>query len=33
MPLEDVVAIHGLAKEDEVRIELEINELLAMRGA
>jgi len=31
--LKDVVAIHGLTREDETRIEQEINELLAMKGA
>jgi hypothetical protein len=31
--LKDVVAIHGLAKEDEARIEREINEYLATKGA
>jgi hypothetical protein len=30
--LKDVVAIHGLAKEDKARIEGEINELLARKG-
>ncbi len=31
--LKDVVAIHGLTREEETRIEGEINELLATRGA
>jgi hypothetical protein len=31
--LKDVVAIHGLSKEDEARIEWEINEHLTMKGA
>ena len=30
--LKDVVSIHGLAKEDEQRIEREINELVANKG-
>ncbi len=30
--LKDVVAIHGLSKEDEANIELEINENLAAKG-
>jgi len=30
--LKDVVAIHGLSKEDEANIETEINELLANKG-
>lgn len=30
--LKDVVAIHGLSKEDETKIELEINDLLAKKG-
>ena len=29
--LKDVVAIHGLSKEDEANIELEINELLRLK--
>ncbi len=29
--LKDVVSIHGLAKEDEARIEREINDYLAVR--
>lgn len=31
--LKDVVSIHGLAKEDEVKIEQEINDYLQMKGA
>ena len=31
--LKDVVAIHGLSKEDEGKIEQEINEYLATKGA
>jgi hypothetical protein len=31
--LKDVAAIHGLSKEDETTIELEINEILSMKGA
>ncbi|GAM09073.1 hypothetical protein OR1_01347 [Geobacter sp. OR-1] len=31
--LKDVVSIHGLAKEDEARIEKEINNYLATKGA
>lgn len=31
--LKDVVSIHGLSKEDEARIEAEINELLARKAA
>ena len=31
--LKDVVAIHGLSKEDETKIELEINDYLEMKGA
>jgi hypothetical protein len=31
--LKDVVAIHGLSKEDEAKIEREINEHLTMKGA
>lgn len=30
--LKDVVSIHGLSKEDEAKIEEEINELLAKKG-
>ena len=30
--LKDVVAIHGLSKEDDAKIEREINELLTMKG-
>jgi hypothetical protein len=30
--LKDVVSIHGLSKEDEAKIELEINEFLVMKG-
>ena len=30
--LKDVVAIHGLSKEDEANIETEINELLTKKG-
>ena len=30
--LKDVVSIHGLSKEDEARIELEINGYLKMKG-
>jgi len=30
--LKDVVAIHGLSKEDETRIEQEINDYLTHRG-
>ena len=30
--LKDVVSIHGLSKEDEAKIELEINEQLAVKG-
>ncbi|MDR3581382.1 MAG: hypothetical protein P4L44_15585 [Oryzomonas sp.] len=30
--LKDVVSIHGLSKEDEAKIELEINEFLATTG-
>lgn len=30
--LKDVVSIHGLSKEDEAKIELEINEYLAEKG-
>jgi len=30
--LKDVVAIHGLSKEDEANIETEINELLSKKG-
>ncbi|MBT0664581.1 hypothetical protein KI809_09745 [Geobacter pelophilus] len=30
--VKDVVAIHGLAKEDETAIETEINEYLARKG-
>ena len=30
--LKDVVSIHGLSKEDEAKIELEINEYLAKKG-
>jgi len=30
--LKDVVSIHGLSKEDETRIEQEINEQLARKG-
>ncbi|MDD2582263.1 MAG: hypothetical protein PHR66_09755 [Desulfuromonadaceae bacterium] len=30
--LKDVVSIHGLSKEDEAKIELEINECLAKKG-
>lgn len=31
--LKDVVAIHGLSKEDEAKIERQINELLKSKGA
>ena len=31
--LKDVVSIHGLSKEDEARIETEINTYLAEKGA
>ncbi len=31
--LKDVVSIHGLAKEDEAKIEEEINEYLRLKGA
>jgi hypothetical protein len=31
--LKDVVAIHGLSKEDEAKIERQINELLESKGA
>lgn len=31
--LKDVVSIHGLSREDEAGIELEINEYLAKQGA
>jgi hypothetical protein len=31
--LKDVVSIHGLSKEDEAKIEQEINEQLAKKGA
>lgn len=31
--LKDVVAIHGLSKDDEVKIEQEINSYLTMKGA
>ena len=30
--LKDVVSIHGLSKEDEAKIEQEINEQLAVKG-
>ena len=30
--LKDVVAIHGLSKEDEAKIERQINELLKSKG-
>ena len=30
--LKDVVSIHGLSKEDEAKIEREINDLLAKKG-
>ena len=30
--LKDVVSIHGLSKEDEAKIEPEINEFLAKKG-
>ncbi|KAA0888328.1 hypothetical protein [Oryzomonas rubra] len=30
--LKDVVSIHGLSKEDEAKIELEVNEFLATKG-
>lgn len=30
--LKDVVSIHGLSKEEETKIELEIDELLAKKG-
>ena len=30
--LKDVVSIHGLPKEDEAKIESEINEYLTMKG-
>lgn len=30
--LKDVVSIHGLSKEDETKIEQEINEVLAKKG-
>ncbi len=30
--LKDVVSIHGLSKEDEAKIELEINQLLSVKG-
>ncbi len=30
--LKDVVSIHGLSKEDEAKIELEINEFLTKKG-
>lgn len=30
--LKDVVSIHGLSKEDETKIEMEINEKLAAKG-
>ena len=30
--LKDVVSIHGLSKEDEAKIELEINEHLVKKG-
>lgn len=30
--LKDVVSIHGLTKEDEATIEMEINEYLATKG-
>lgn len=30
--LKDVVSIHGLSKEDETKIEQEINEILAKKG-
>ena len=30
--LKDVVSIHGLSKEDEAKIESEINEYLALKG-
>jgi hypothetical protein len=31
--LKDVVSIHGLSKEDEAKIEFEINEYLQTKGA
>lgn len=31
--LKDLVAIHGLSNEDEIKIERELNELLSMKGA
>ena len=31
--LKDVVAIHGLSKDDEAKIEFEINEYLTAKGA
>jgi hypothetical protein len=31
--LQDVVSIHGLSKEDEARIETEINDYLARKAA
>ena len=31
--LKDVVSIHGLSKEDETKIELEINDHLEKKGA
>jgi hypothetical protein len=31
--LKDVVSIHGLSKEDEARIEQEINQYLTLKGA
>ena len=31
--LKDVVSIHGLSKDDEARIETEINDYLATKGA
>ncbi len=31
--LKDVVSIHGLSPEDEAKIEREINDHLAMKGA
>ena len=30
--LKDVVSIHGLSKEDEAKIELEINQQLSVKG-
>jgi hypothetical protein len=30
--LKDVVSIHGLSKEDETKIELEINQQLSVKG-